>query len=692
MELRKFFSKEKIILFLIFILTFVLRTPFFNEPLDYDEGTYAFFAFFSQGPKFYSSFPMLKLPGIVFTYRFLDIFFPGQVVAFRVLAAFLLALAAIVVYKLGRLLFNNKKGFLSAIIFILFLSQTALEPRANTEVFMMPFIVFSFYFFWLFYKSQKNFYLFLSGLACGIAFVYKQVAIFDFAFLFLWLFLDSLILKKSGFKNLILKVIFIFSGFLIPIIGLIIFFQIKGELSDFWFNSFVSGKDYVNSSWQNKELWIRFKRNLLFLFKYLWPLFLITVGGLISALVKRRKNDLFLIGWLLFAFFGFCFNGWFFPHYFIQLIPPASFLGASFIYILFNLRIINNIKFFKTGLILILAAMLFFTFKPQLLIYRDFLRMLGGKIDQNHYFKTLGQDTEEAGWLPFYQSSEYLKKVMDDRESLFAWSTTPLPYYLVRRQPTTSFVQNYYFLDYSLMLSTYHGWKFDFENDRKKLIEQLKNKPPEYILLHIGPEQIFDQIFVFPDFGRFVSQNYNFEKKFGNILIFKRASGEKIKIEPLPVIPLELIKYYSAIVKVDYKNNQTEITFEPMVNPNGIVRTFKAIYPQALNIKFKTISVNFLGQDGDDFVGNSSEKPSGVIDFHLQIEDPKESINFIRIKNRGITWNSKSYGVNYALKMIEKNDKIDVYFEPPVKIKGEAFSLYLIYQNGDISKYQFSGN
>lgn len=692
MKFRKFFSKDKTILLLIPILAFVFRIPFFNEPLDYDEGTYAFFAFFSQGSKFYSNFPSLKLPGIVFTYSFLDIFFPGQIIAFRILAAVLIALAAVFVYKLGRLLFDFKSGILATIIFTLFLSQTALEPRANIEVFMMSFIVFSFYLFWLFLKTQKNLWLFLSGLACGIAFIYKQVAVFDFIFLFLWLFIDFLIIKKLSIKNLILKVVFMFFGFLIPFVGLVIFFQLKGELNDFWFNSFGAGRDYVSFSWQGKDLIIRFRKNFFFLFKYLWPLFLLTVGGLIHGLVKRKKNDFFFIGWLLFAFFGVCFTGWFFTHYFVQLIPPASFLSASFIFYLFNLKKVKTYRFLKKCLVLVLIAALFFTIKPQLLIYKDFSKMLLGKIDQKSYFKTLGLDVEEAGWLPFYQSSEYLKKIMKPQENLFAWSTTPVFYYLTRKLPTTSFVQNYYFLDYSLMLPTYRGWKFDFDNDRKKLIEELKNKPPEYILIHIGPELIFDQMFLFQDFARFVSQNYSFEKKFGNIMIFKKVNNEKIKIEPLPIIPLELIKYYSAITDLKYKNSQTEITFEPMVNPDGILRTFKVIYPYVLRVNFEPISVKVLGQDGNDFVGNSFLHPSGTIDFHLQIEGIKDPINFVRVKNKSVTYNNKSYGVNRALKLINNNGVIDIYFEPPTKIKGEIFNLYFIYQNSNRSKYQFLVN
>jgi len=69
-KLFKFFTSEALIIFLILVFAFILRAPFFNEPLDYDEGTYAFFAFFSKGEKFYSSLPIGRLPGIIFTYWF----------------------------------------------------------------------------------------------------------------------------------------------------------------------------------------------------------------------------------------------------------------------------------------------------------------------------------------------------------------------------------------------------------------------------------------------------------------------------------------------------------------------------------------------------------------------------------------------------------------------------------------------
>jgi len=236
------------------------------------------------------------------------------------------------------------------------------------------------------------------------------------------------------------------------------------------------------------------------------------------------------------------------------------------------------------------------------------------------------------------------------------------------------------------MLPTSKSWKFDFENNRKKLIEELKNKPPEYILMQIGPEQIFDQMFLFQDFGRFVSQNYNFEKKFGNILIFKIKDGVKITKSDLPIIPLELIKYYSAITKVDYRDDQTEVTFEPMVNPNGILRIFKTIYPSTLNVNFEPITIKILGQDGSDFVGNSFLKPSGTIDLHFQIEGVKEGIIFARIKADNITYNNKSYGVNYALKLIEHENLADLYIEPPLNWKGKNLEIYFICEDGSLAK------
>lgn len=692
----KLFSKQTILVSLTLVLAFALRIPFFSEPLDYDEGVYAFWAFFAREDKFFSSsLPSLKLPGIIFTYLFLDRLFPGQIAAFRIAAAFLSILATFGIYKLGKLLHSYNMGIFSALIFALFTSQISRESPANTEFFMIPFTILAFWLFWLFLKKRKLIWLVLSSLSAGVAFFYKQVVVFEVAFLGLWLLVNRLLLKKNGWKgklqNVLMESFVFLIGFLIPLLVGILFFFFKDELTNFWWQSFGSGHSYVGLAWKGQDWFVRLKNASKTLGFNFWPFWLTSLGGLIIVLLKRQKESVFLAGWTLFALIGACFNGWFFPHYFIQLIPPVSLLSGFFLTHIFQwikplFRSHKILTYILSGVIFSVAF--FLVFKNQLSPYSNYLQMVRGKIKRIEYLKKIGFDVAEDGWLPFYESVEYLKATMEEKDSFFAWSTTSFPYYLIRKNPPTSFTHYYSFLDYQSMLPTYRGWEFDFEANRQQLMKELYANPPTYVLIHVNPEQIFDQMLLFEKFSNFISLNYKFEKQFGNLLILKiKSRGEFLESESeLPIIPFGLIKRFSAITEIEEKNSQTKIVFEPMVNPEGALRSFKTIYPEVIKIDFEPITLKSFGKDGYDFVGVALQQPSGTVDLHLKIKGVKKHISFVRVKIGEITWNNRAYGVNPALKVIQTEaETIDLFFEPPSGWRGKTLNTYIIYQDGSIS-------
>lgn len=663
----------------ILVLAFLLRMPFFSVPLDYDEGTYAFFAFFSRGERFYPSLPIGRLPGIIFTYRFLDSLFPGQIAAFRIAAALLAVLATFGIYKLGRLLHSRKAGIFSALIFALFSSQISLDSPANTEFFMMPFTVLAFYLFWFFLRKGKYAYLALSGLSAGIAVFYKQVAVFEAALLGLWLVVENLEGRRVKVRSLAKQGLIFGISFLVPLLAALLFFALRGELADFWWQSFGSGGEYWKYAWSGGEGFDRLSNTFKFLWRPLWPFWLASLGGLVAVLINSRKENIFLLIWLVFALAGVFFNGWFFPHYFIQTIPPLSLLGGFFLAKIFVEKRLSLLRALGVGLAILLMA------KNSWSHSSSFIQMRRGTISWEEHLENLGQETGDTGWLPFINSAQYLKREMRKEDTLFVWSTTPVSYYLTQKYPTTSFVYSYPFLDYELMLPTYRGWNFDFEANRQKLMRELAGDLPDYILADVNPGQVFDQMFVFGDFSNFVSRNYKFKKKFGNILVYR-----KIKEEPdfggINSVPLEIIKNFAAITNVEEEEGRTAVTFEPMVNPGGILRSFKAVSPEPVGIDFEPLTVEFLGPDGYDFVGTAASGPSGSIDLHLRVKGSPKPVSFVRVKVGDRAWNNQHYGVNALLKVIQEGGTFDLYFEPPLNWQGKVFEVYFIYEDGSLAR------
>jgi hypothetical protein len=199
-------------------------------------------------------------------------------------------------------------------------------------------------------------------------------------------------------------------------------------------------------------------------------------------------------------------------------------------------------------------------------------------------------------------------------------------------------------------------------------------------------------------------------------------------------IPIDILKRYSAITQIKILATCVEVNFEPMVNPNGILRSFKSYYSgkslgvgpipetlgervytvigsgvpsiitpearedkllqqalKALGVEFIPISAEFLGQDGRDYVSNAAPGPSGTIDLHICIHGPAKPISFLRVKCGDRQWNTKSYGVNPVIKAIRDDKTTDIYFERSLDTKGRKFEIYIVYEDGTVGIAQAHG-
>jgi hypothetical protein len=172
--------------------------------------------------------------------------------------------------------------------------------------------------------------------------------------------------------------------------------------------------------------------------------------------------------------------------------------------------------------------------------------------------------------------------------------------------------------------------------------------------------------------------------------VFKIKEAKQANEVRFPTVPLELVKRFSAITKVEFKGAQTEITFEPMVNPTGILREFKDVYPEVEKIDFEPLSVDFLGRDGYDFVGYSSPRPSGRVDLHLRVKGPPKRPNFVRVKIGRQTWNNRSYGVNHIIKVVQDNNIFDLYLEPTPLREKQNLEVYFIYEDGELARAEIA--
>jgi len=99
-----------------------------------------------------------------------------QFEVFRFFSVVASSLTAVVVYMLGKSIFNRLTGFLSAVLFS-FSSYTILVSRISlTDSFVLLIALGSVYFLWRGYHSKETKYMALSGVLLGLAFDTKYIA------------------------------------------------------------------------------------------------------------------------------------------------------------------------------------------------------------------------------------------------------------------------------------------------------------------------------------------------------------------------------------------------------------------------------------------------------------------------------------------------------------------------------------
>lgn len=682
-----------IALFLIFFLAFLLRLPYFSQPLDYDESYMAFSGFYSKGGSFYpslESFPTSgRLPGIILIYRFLDDLFPQNFTFIRLASTLFTLLAVYGIYQIGKIRGHYKEGLWAAAILAIFISQISTPSPANAEFFMMPLVVMSYYFFLLFRKGEKKTLLVVSGFLAGTAILIKQAAIFEIFLLGVWLliitvkkirkeFLKSSVVTARDCLKILFPVLIFVLSLLAPLVVTAVVFWAKGQLQDLWLQGFGAGKSYMASAWKGNDWQFRLMQLYrVFRSKFIF-FFLAGLGGAWMIIKKKEAELGFVFLWFFFALFEAVFTGYFFDHYFVSVIPPLSLFGGV---LLFNITGYLKSKYLK---------IIFIVFAVTIMIKNSFSSSLSyykwrvGLIDQKKHWQNIGQEIGDQGWVPFLDSADYLKKIMKEKETLFVWSSTPVSYYLVGRRSTVDFYQNFSALGDEFSLSTYKGFKLNFASNREKLMQKLIIQPPTYILFHVNPEQVFDQLFLFKDLSNFLSFNYDFNKKFGNILIFRLKDQLPVNLEKSSdvSIPLELVKRFAAIVNVETKEKQKIVIFEPMINFRGTLHSYKTFYPTDPEIDFYPLTLKTVEFGKEDLVGFADFKPSGTTDLHLKVVGYSKTPSFVRVKIGNFFWCNSSYGVNSIIKVQRSGEEFDLYFEPVLFKKNDFLEIYFIYEDG----------
>ncbi|MDP2653440.1 MAG: glycosyltransferase family 39 protein [Candidatus Omnitrophota bacterium] len=310
-----------------------LQRDFFNE----DEATIALIAdVIVDGGVPYRDVVDQQLPLAHYGYAMIFLLAgKNNMGAVHVALALLIALECLVIYILGRYAFRERVGLLAALFFAVF--SWAGTPTdmwaAHTE---WSLILFSMAGWGLLLKSAREKrpgWFFFSGISFGLAFLCKQVAVFDAAALGALLLLGPPV--GRSWKERGRDAVLFGSGFAVPVFACFSYFWMRGAFQEFWMCAFeYNARFYVNEfTVLQRCLWMPVHT---FIFFYLKPLLgFLTLLGLRTVLggraAKKREAPLsgVMLGvWFLGSFVAAGYTGRGFQYYFIQLLPQAVLLSA----------------------------------------------------------------------------------------------------------------------------------------------------------------------------------------------------------------------------------------------------------------------------------------------------------------------------------------------------------------------------
>jgi outer membrane protein assembly factor BamB len=239
----------------------------------------------------------------------------------------------VLVFYLGKKLYNWKVGFLSALVLGTFTTFYMFARHAMTDVPFIFFILASLYFFIVSEKTENmKQYLVLSGLFFGLALMTKQVQ----ALLIPLIIFFYLIATTRSIRFLFTKRFTLFWG-----VGLLVFspwliYMTLRFGSTFWESHFMYS--FVTRTITPIE---GNEGSYLFYFNYLsssenllWVILLPFATGLcaFNAVIKRSKEDLLILVWMVIVFAVFTFAQTKLYWYILPAFPAFAIAISRFLY------------------------------------------------------------------------------------------------------------------------------------------------------------------------------------------------------------------------------------------------------------------------------------------------------------------------------------------------------------------------
>lgn len=460
--------------FLIYIfltgVTLVMRSMILtNWSLDSDETTYAVIAdHMLNGAILYKDVIDIKQPGIFLIFALIQIIFGKSMLVIRLITVLFISGSAFLLYRAKRQLqFGFDSSMMSAITFILMFNFYFGFP-SNCEVFFIFFTSLGVY---LFLTSSNHFHYFAAGLIFGLAFIIKQLAIFDFAAVGLFFLFSSII--RGEFRNQFSQMSVMVIGFLTPFAIVNLVFLWSGYYDYYHFITYIAPGNYLNpKEWSTTSVFV-IKGLIVYL-----PFIILAI---ISCTSKewRVKTVWLITGLLFFDLVAVSFTGMSHPHYYLQLAYPVSFAAGTIMSVSWVKELLR-----KKYTISVLGSLtiVYFTF----LFYYYYQRYTV----RPNYTKNL---------------AIYVEDIIPEEATLYTGDAPQFLYWYLNKTSPTPYIHS------TLLLQNSHLQTL--EVDAVKELNRIYNTKPDFIIL--------SENYKYPDFKDQVTSSYQLAGQQGPYMLYR---------------------------------------------------------------------------------------------------------------------------------------------------------------------------
>jgi hypothetical protein len=428
-------------LIIISIIFFLLRLPSLFEPDWYgDEGIYQVLGMgIKAGRLLYRDIFDNKPPLLYLLYSFVS----SDQFLIRFVSLIFGLISVWIFFYLSKKLFDNPKiAYVSTSIFAVLFGLPLIEGNiANAENFMLLLNIAAGYLILksLDTKIQNTKYkiLFSAGFILGLSFLFKIVAVFDFAAFFAFLFFvnySKKLLDIFKLKNLLTEIknlLPFMLGFMIPILATAFFFILNHAFSNFLTATLFSNIGYVG-----------YGNKLIIPQGFLILKLILLVTFLLFIFYKRKSfgnSFVFVSLWLAFSLFNAYFSQRPYTHYVLVLLPSFCLIIGLFLL---------NKNFSKLSGVLAIASfiavLLSFTFYVKtVLYYPNFISFVLDGNRVNSYQKFFD------GSVPLnYNIANYINLNSGSKDNIFLWGNNAQVYYLTGKLPPGKYTAAYHITSY----------------------------------------------------------------------------------------------------------------------------------------------------------------------------------------------------------------------------------------------------